>query len=236
MVEFEKFLEAVRRRFREELEKKLMEVFVEYAQREKTFHIRYQFLKWLKRKRPEFFSSVGEKELEEILAKVIRRLELKGLIKTETGLDGIKRNGGGLPVAYVTWIGDREQESERFRYKYSKKQKTKKEIDFRTLDPREYVALEVTFLYEHYGVTEAMAKIVDVLGDERVFWVPSSSEVRSYIVRKNIAEKVKKLADESVEIEVKSLSELIREFEEDPMTVEEDYLVTEIKEDVYTWL
>jgi hypothetical protein len=91
---------AYLRKIEPEKAKKLVEMlFIEYCKKEKAFHIRRAFLEDVKREFSAFYELI-EKFLPDILIK----LKERGLIKTETGHDGIPV-GVGLPIAYVTYIG-----------------------------------------------------------------------------------------------------------------------------------
>jgi len=80
--------------------KKLVELlFIEYCKKEKAFHIKRAFLEDVKREFSTFYELI-----EKFLPDILTRLKERGLIKTETGHDGIPV-GVGLPIAYITYIG-----------------------------------------------------------------------------------------------------------------------------------
>ncbi len=80
--------------------KKLVEIlFTEYCKKKKAFHIRRAFLEDVKKEFSTFYELI-----EKFLPDALIRLKERGLIKTETGHDGIPV-GVGLPIAYVTYIG-----------------------------------------------------------------------------------------------------------------------------------
>ena len=88
------------RNIESERAKRLVEMlFTEYCKKKKAFHIRRVFLEDSKREFSAFYELI-EKFLPDVLIKLKRR----GLIKTETGHDGITV-GVGQPIAYVTYIG-----------------------------------------------------------------------------------------------------------------------------------
>ncbi len=61
----------------------------------------------------------------------------------------------------------------------------------------------------------------------------TTMETRTYIIPKDLLPEIQKLKDDSIEIEVKTLEELKKEFEEDPYTVDSDYFVKQLKPLVY---
>jgi hypothetical protein len=75
------------------------QLFIEFAREHKAFHVRRDFLDSA---RLDF--GMLQKQVELAVPEVLVKLEKAGVIKTETGHDGIQA-GKELPIAYVTYVG-----------------------------------------------------------------------------------------------------------------------------------
>ncbi|RLI80902.1 hypothetical protein DRP04_07255 [Archaeoglobales archaeon] len=104
-------------------------------------------------------------------------------------------------------------------------------VDFRRLNFGKFVAVDITFYHERPSKTHS--KILEILNDNEPLWISATQETRSYIITRDMLELIKKIADNSIRIDVQSLQELKEEFENDSWVVEDDYYVTMLKQDVY---
>jgi len=108
------------------------------------------------------------------------------------------------------------------------------DIDIRTLTLKKNLkVLEITFFHEFTKDRTVQHKILEILNDDELLAIFTSMETRTYIVSEDVARRILEIADDTVKIEVMSLQELIREFEEDEYTVESDYYAKRLKPNVY---
>ena len=109
-------------------------------------------------------------------------------------------------------------------------------IDIRELDKSKYLVLDIRYkFYNLLRPSDVQMRILEILGDEEPLPIWMSEEERTYVLPKDLALTITSLAenDENVEVNAMTLDEVIKEIDEDPWAVEDDYHVRELRKGVF---